>query len=82
MLMSETTGDMVRQEQLKQHLFIFSLVTAAFRIQTYSNGREAVIVEKLRENDRLTLLLVVVSQDEVIGHAPLSPITIDAIHVE
>ena len=82
MLMSETTGYMIHQEQLKQHLFIFSLVTAAFMNQTYSKGREAVVVEELRDNYRLALSLVVTSQDEVIGHVPVSPVSIDAIHIE
>jgi predicted N-acetyltransferase YhbS len=82
MLVSETKGYMIRQEQLKQHLFILSLVTAAFINQTYSNGREAVVVEELRYNNRLTLSLVVTSQDEVIGHVPFSPVTIDEIHLE
>ncbi len=49
----------------------------AFTAAPYSSQTESAIIDGLREADALTLSLVAVQDDYVVGHIAFSPITID-----
>lgn len=67
----------IRPETSADASAISALIEAAFAIADHSNGTEAAIVERLRDADALTASLVAVEDSEIVGHAALSPITID-----
>lgn len=46
----------------------------------FSDGSEPAIIRALRTDGDLTLSLVAVENDEIIGHVAFSPVTIDGIH--
>lgn len=56
---------------------IRSVTAAAFDGIERSDGREAAIVDALRDADALTLSLVAVRSGWVIGHIAASPVTLD-----
>jgi putative acetyltransferase len=55
---------------------IRAIVTAAFKPMPFSSQTEAAIVDALRRSGDLTISLVAVEADEVIGHVAFSPVTI------
>ncbi|WP_329959104.1 N-acetyltransferase [Shinella sumterensis] len=66
----------IRSEQPADIAAISAVTTAAFKTAPHSSGTEARIIEGLRAAGALTLSLVAVDQDEIIGHAAFSPISI------
>lgn len=56
------------------------LTTEAFKTASHSNGDEALIIKRLRENHDLVISLVAVSGNEILGHVAFSPVTIDGVH--
>jgi putative acetyltransferase len=70
----------IREEQAGDIPAIASLIKAAFEGLPYSEGLEGAIVKNLRKNNKLTLSLVAIAENEVIGHIAFSPVTIDREH--
>ena len=66
----------IRAERPEDASFIHELTTAAFESAPYSGGNEADIVDRLRAAGALTVSLVAVDSDEVVGHVAFSPVTI------
>ena len=66
----------IRSERPADAAAISAITTAAFKTAPYSSGTEARIIEGLRAAGALTLSLVAVDQEEIIGHAAFSPISI------
>lgn len=56
---------------------ISAVITAAFAEAEHSGGNEAKIVEDLREAGSLTVSLVAIERDRILGHLACSPVTID-----
>ena len=67
----------IRPETSADASAISALVEAAFATADHSDGTEAVIVERLRETDALTISLVAIEDSEIVGHVALSQITVD-----
>lgn len=70
----------IRTEQPTDIPAIGSTIKAAFEGHAYSEGLEGAIVSNLRKSNQLSLSLVAVCEDEVVGHIAFSPITIDGDH--
>ncbi|NND89451.1 MAG: N-acetyltransferase, partial [Granulosicoccus sp.] len=67
---------LIRREQADDHHAIHRLTTDAFAGQSYSDGTEPAIVDGLRAAGDLTLSLVAVKNDAVVGHVAFSPVRI------
>jgi putative acetyltransferase len=67
----------IRPETPADEAAISSLITAAFLEAEHSGGNEARIVEVLREANSLTVSLVAIEDDRIIGHVAFSPVTVD-----
>ncbi len=67
----------IRPERVEDVDAIRVLTTAAFRGKEYSSQTEAAIVDALREAGALTLSLVAVDENEIVGHVAFSPVTIN-----
>ncbi len=63
----------IRPEQPTDHREIFALNAAAF-----DTDDEARLVDRLRDGGRLTVSLVAVSDQTIIGHVAFSPVTVNA----
>ena len=59
---------------------IHDLTWTAFKPMPYSDGTEAEIVRRLRENGDLTISLVAEQDGEILGHVAFSPVKIDGVH--
>lgn len=68
---------LIRQEQQSDHAAIAHITAAAFADMEHSDQSEPLIIEKLRAADALTISLVAIEDDKLIGHVAFSPITID-----
>jgi putative acetyltransferase len=55
------------------------LTRAAFKGMPFSRRTEAQIVDALRAAGALTISLVAIVEDEVVGHAGFSPVSIDGV---
>lgn len=67
----------IRDERPGDEAAIAALTSAAFRNAAHSSGNEAEIVERLRADGDLALSLVIVNSDQaIIGHVAFSPVTI------
>ena len=69
----------IRPETPQDIFAIRELTVAAFAPMPYSDGSEAQIIDRLREEGNLTLSLVTLDQDQVLAHIAFSPVTIDRI---
>jgi len=67
----------IRPEQPADAAIIRALTTEAFATAPHSSGTEAAIVDGLRAGGALTLSLVAVEGEEIVGHVAFSPVTID-----
>jgi predicted N-acetyltransferase YhbS len=68
----------IRQEQAKDIDTITRLTQSAFRDQSNSSHTEEYIVNALRRSNQLTISLVAVEHDFIVGHVAISPITISS----
>ncbi|MEL7317609.1 MAG: N-acetyltransferase [Pseudomonadota bacterium] len=66
----------IRAEAPGDEETIFALTKAAFTGMPFSSGTEPYIVDKLREDGDLTLSLVALDKQRIVGHIAISPITI------
>jgi predicted N-acetyltransferase YhbS len=69
----------IRSERPTDVAAITHIIAAAFETAPYSSGTEARIVEGLRAAGALTISLVAVVQDEIVGHVAFSPVTIGGV---
>lgn len=67
----------IRPETPQDIFAIRKLTEAAFAPMPYSDGSEAKIIDRLREEGNLTLSLVTVDQDQVLAHIAFSPVTVE-----
>lgn len=66
----------IRPETDADHPAIFALTAEAFAPMSFSDGTEAAIIGQLRAAGDLTLSLVAVEGDVIIGHAAFSPLSV------
>jgi Predicted acetyltransferase len=71
-------GIIIRDEQPDDIEDIAGLTEAAFRDEEHSSHTEHFIVDALRRASRLTVSLVAVDNDVVVGHVAISPVTISS----
>jgi len=69
---------LVRDEQPADIVSITRLTETAFRDRPYASGTEQVIVNALRHHGQLTISLVAVDGEEIVGHVAVSPVTISS----
>lgn len=74
---AEMPSMQIRPERAGDEAAIRDVTAAAFRTMPYSQQTEAAIVDALRAADALTVSLVAVDHQHVVGHVAFSPITID-----
>ena len=67
----------IRPETTDDAAAISVVIAEAFALAEHADGTEAAIVERLRIAGALTLSLVAIEDEIVIGHVALSPIAID-----
>ncbi len=63
----------IRPERPSDQATIRSLTEIAFSDMEYSDGDEQDVIDRLRAADALTLSLVLVESDKVVGHIAFSP---------
>jgi len=68
----------IRNEQVEDIDTITRLTTAAFEHAEHSSHTEQFIVNALRRSKQLTVSLVAVENDQVIGHVAISPVRISS----
>ncbi|MGJ5621559.1 GNAT family N-acetyltransferase [Sulfitobacter sp. MF3-043] len=66
----------IRDEITGDKAAIYNLTEAAFAPVKMSDGSEPQIVDDHRESGDLTLSLVVLNDDQIVGHIAFSPVTI------
>jgi len=67
----------IREERPEDGEIIHVLTVAAFKDMAYSSQTEAKIVDGLRSAGALTLSLVAVQDEAIVGHVAFSPVTIN-----
>lgn len=71
----------IRGERNSDHAKIRSVTEIAFRGMPYADGDEQDVIERLRSTDALTLSLVAVFDQKIVGHVAFSPaIVSDSSH--
>lgn len=68
----------IRTERPADIATIARITEDAFRPMTFSSKTEHLIVDALRERGELTISLVAVDGDTVVGHVAISPVTISS----
>ncbi|NTJ67303.1 N-acetyltransferase [Agrobacterium rhizogenes] len=68
----------IRAEEPEDIETIHAITSAAFEGEAHSSGMEAAIIDALRTAGALTLSLVAVENDEIVGHVAFSPVTIES----
>jgi putative acetyltransferase len=66
----------IRDEHAADIDAIRTITTEAFRPMPYSGGTEAAIIDALRDAGALSVSLVAVEGDGIVGHVAFSPVTI------
>ena len=69
---------LIRAERPEDVRAVRDLITVAFKEVEHRSGTEASIVDALRAAGALTLSLVAVEDEEVVGQVAFSPVTIDS----
>ncbi|MBZ7922191.1 N-acetyltransferase [Ensifer adhaerens] len=67
----------IRSERTKDIAAVRAITKAAFAPMAYSSQTEAEIIDALRVAGALTISLVAVADDDVVGHVAFSAVTID-----
>jgi len=70
----------IRAEIAGDEPAIHALTAAAFKPMAYSDGTEPAIIDALRAAGELTLSLVAVHGEDIVGQITFSPVTIDGVH--
>jgi putative acetyltransferase len=71
---------LIRTEERGDIEDIFKVTHDAFTGKAYSSGTEAQIINQLRNDGDLTLSMVAVNNDGIVGHIAFSPVTIQGKH--
>ena len=71
----------IRQERPEDASTIRALTIAAFKEVPHSSQTEAMIVDALRSSGALTLSLVAIQYEVIVGHVAFSPVRINRIDV-
>jgi putative acetyltransferase len=71
---------LIRPEQSGEEQAIHDLTQTAFATMPYSDGTEGSIIDALRKDGDLSISLVAVENDRVVGHIAFSPVTIAGRH--
>lgn len=69
-------GYVIRKEEVQDIEGISRVTQLAFESMAMSDGKEHVIVERLRRSGNLALSLVAEYENNIVGHVAFSPITI------
>ena len=69
---------LIRSENRTDHAVISHVIAQAFKDQQYSSHTEHFIVDALRRADALTLSLVAVLNQHIVGHITISPVRISS----
>jgi putative acetyltransferase len=69
---------LVRTEQPADIETITRLTETAFRDRPYASGTEQIIVNALRRHGQLTISLVAVDGEDIVGHVAISPVTLSS----
>src|SRR5262245_55623298 len=77
MTRNRTVAMEIRGERPGDARAIRSITNAAFAGAEHSSGTEAAIVDALRASGAMTVSLVAVAGNEVVGHVAFSPVRID-----
>ena len=64
----------IRSEEPSDLEAIRTVVHKAFATARHSSGTESLVVDKLRKRAALTLSLVAVENDSIVGHVAISPV--------
>jgi putative acetyltransferase len=70
---------MIRDERTADIDAIRTITTDAFSRMPYSGGTEAAIIDALRDAGALSVSLVAVESDDLVGHIAFSPVAISGI---
>ena len=70
----------IREEQPQDADVIFTLTAKAFAGKPYSDGTEPHIIDRLRSDGDLTLSLLAVKAQSIVGHVAFSKVSINSIH--
>ena len=68
----------IRSENIADHAAISDVIEQAFKNQQYSSHTEHFIVAALREADALSISLVAVLNQHIVGHIAISPVQISS----
>lgn len=68
----------IRQERPQDISTITALTAAAFASQEHSSHTEQFIVNALRRSQQLTISLVAVLDEDIVGHVAASPVTVSS----
>ena len=68
----------IRNESSDDIDAITALTAAAFEHEEHSSHTESFIINALRRNKQLTVSLVAVENDEIVGHVAISPVRISS----
>jgi len=68
----------IRNERTEDIDCIAKLTAAAFEHKEHSSHTEHFIVDALRRSEQLTVSLVAVERDEIIGHVAISPVSLSS----
>lgn len=68
----------IRDESRADHAAISHVIEQAFKDQQYSSHTEQFIVHALRDEQQLTISLVSVLNQDVVGHIAISPVSISS----
>jgi len=68
----------IRNESRADHAAISHVIEQAFKDQQYSSHTEQFIVHALRDAQQLTISLVAVLNQDVVGHVAISPVSISS----
>ncbi|WP_180048140.1 GNAT family N-acetyltransferase [Acinetobacter sp. YH12243] len=68
----------IRDERLEDILAIAKLTRAAFKNAAHSSHTEQFIVNALRTHGQLTISLVALENNQLVGHVAISPVTISS----
>jgi len=70
---------LIRSENDTDATAIRSLIAEAFIDAEHTDGTEADIVDRLRASDGLTVSLVAIEGEEIVGHVAFSPVTMGGL---
>lgn len=71
---------LVRQELPADIEAIFALTAEAFKGKRFSDGTEPHVIDRLRTDGDLTLSLVAIRHQAIVGHVAFSKVTINTVH--